>query len=248
MIKPVFRAAGIAAVIVGMASPLAAQTNTFVAGTRFVSPDVVTDFTTGGSEMVGMRVTWSFTDGSSAFDFWRSLSPGTWGVSGGGFEVINSSDNTFGGAWSVRNFSNRIVSSVRFNGASGRTLFDCAWNGTRCDNTGSRGDDLLNPTVGSAGGASHTQVGGSYTGAVFGEYANLIGIGGAAPVGDLFEQLTISFAAGLGVQGTYDFRADTDNSDFNAPPPTSVPEPTAFALLAVGAAGLASVARRRRVA
>ncbi len=89
----------------------------------------------------------------------------------------------------------------------------------------------------------------SFTGSVFGEYANLVSVIPNAPVGDLFEQLTLTFGGGgMGAGQSYTFRADTDSSPSDRPPPTVVPEPSTYALVATGLAALAFARRRRSVA
>jgi len=211
------------------AAPAAAQTVSFQPGTTFNSPNL-TGFQTTGDLMTGLKVTVDFALGGVQTGSFANLGNAC-GVSFGGFSLtIGCSTDTFGGVWSLSNGTNDRVNSVRLNGAPGRTLFDI---------------DFSASTPGSANGWTFASAGGSYTGNVFGTYANLVGVGGAAPVGDLYEQLTISFDDALGAGATYAFTADTDNSSFNAPPPTSVPEPASLALVSLGLLGLGAVSRRR---
>ncbi len=224
---------------------IAAQTNTFTTGTPFNSP-VLTGFDTDGSLMAGMMVTWSFVGGGSSSASWADLGGGKWGVSAGGFSVMFNGTQTFTQPWVVQNNSGSSVSSIRFDGAPGRTIFDCAWTGSACQNTGST---AAKGTPGSEPGTSLTSLGGSYFGSVNGFYTDMVGINGAAPVGDEFERLTIDFVSGLGDGELYAFLADTDNSDFNSPPPAAVaaaPEPGSITLLATGLAMLGVTFRRRR--
>jgi hypothetical protein len=228
---------------------LAAQTNSFVPGSAVNSP-ALTGFVTTGIDMVDMLVTWTWSDGTSAGAAWANLGGNNCGVAGDGVSVTFDCDqNTFdqGGGlsrWLIANGSDRSLASVRFNGAPGRTLFDCDWNGQTCENMGSAAAGT--GTTGSANGWSHEQAGGSFGGSVLGEYSNLVSVSGIGAVGDLFEQLTITFVGGMDSDLTYEFYADTDNSLFDAPPPTVVPEPSTYAMMLVGLAGIGGLVRRRR--
>lgn len=224
-----------------------AQANTFVLGTAVNSPTLAGSATLG-NEMVGMLVTWNFAGGGGTFSSaWGDLGGGRFGVVGANnFSLsMGATSNTFGDNWSLQNSAVSRLSSIRLNGAPGRTLFDCDWTGTACNINGSAGGFF--GTSGSSDGWSlQTAAGGTYGGGVTGQYANAVGINGNAPVGDLFEQLTISFDGILGANATYNFKADTDNSSFNQPPPTVTPEPSTWALMFVGLTAVGVAKRRRR--
>jgi hypothetical protein len=239
-----------AALVLGFAATSHAQTNTFVGGTQYVTPGL-TGFATTGQDMTGMIVEWQFASvvgiGSAT---WGSLGGGFHGVTGAnGFRVqMGSTGDSFSSNWELQNSSTQRLAWIRFRGAAGRTVFDCGWNGTanpnRCNNIGTGNDD---GSAGSADGYSlETVAGGSFAGSVFGEYSNAVSIIPNAPVGDLFEQLTITFGGIMGANQSYFFRADTDSSPSNLPPPTVVlPEPSTYALLASGLAIIIAVRRRR---
>lgn len=146
--------------------------------------------------MVGMLVTWNFAGGGGTFSSaWGKLGGGLYGVAGANnFSLsFEAATNTFGGVWSLQNSTVNRLSSIRLNGAPGRTLFDCDWTGTACNMNG-RAAGLLG-TPGSAGGWSlETAAGGTYGGGLTGQYANAVGVGGNPPVGDLFEQRTMEQA------------------------------------------------------
>jgi hypothetical protein len=242
----------LAALLAVTTSVAAAQTNSFVAGSQYTSSGL-TGSSTLGSEMTGMQVEWTFATGGGGSAAWGSLGGGFHGVSGAnGFSLrVGSDDDTFLSSWTLQNSSVARLATLRLRGAAGRTVFDCGWNPSvspnRCNNTGSGG--AANPgTIGSADGWSLQTTGGSFAGAVLGEYANLVSVTPNAPVGDLFEQLTLTFVGSMGAGDSYTFRADSDSSPANQPPPSVVvPEPSTYALLATGLAALAMLRRRRMV-
>ena len=209
-----------------------AQTNSFNTGT-LLNVGALSPATTTGSTMGGMLVTWTFASGLAFSSNWRDIGGGLWGVSSGGFSVELGADvNTFGGLWSIKNRTNSNISSVRFNGAPGNTVFDCQ-NGAGC----------TPDTPGSNQGFSLTTASLSFQTTATGIYSNAVGVGGNPGVGDLYEQLTISFANGtMPTNQFYDFFADTDNY-LSA---TVVPEPGTWALTLVGLTAVGVASRRRR--
>lgn len=227
-----------------VAAPASAQTVSFNPGTLYTGP-ALTGYSTTGSLMGGMLVTWTFTDGLFGSATWGDLGDGDWGVKSGGFTMrLQSYSDTFIDPWSMFNNTGKSIASVRFNGAPGRTLFDCAWGAAQCQGPGAGPDE---GTEGSARGYTlRTESLGVVASATYSNMYRLNTLG--APVGDLFEQLEISFGQnGLGTWGIYQFTADTDNSTLDAPPPTtSVPEPASLALVIPGIAAFAAIANRRR--
>jgi hypothetical protein len=244
----------------GAPSRVIAQTSTFETGTIYTIPGVATSQTTGRA-MNGMLVSWTMGDGSAGSATWS-----TWSVLGveysgirwsngtSGLELsIGPDANTFSADWSLSTFGFRLgVYTMTFNGAPGRTLFDCAWTGTACASRGQPSGATLPGTPGSSSGLSGLN--GPYYGNPTFRYSNAVQVGSAPPVGDLFEQLTIDFAKGMNVLGarSYLFRIDTDNSLLDQPLPTvasattTVPEPGSLVLVTIGLGGLGIMSRHRR--
>jgi len=223
-----------------------AQTNTFTVGTAFTTPGL-TGFATTSAQMAGMIVSWRFTGGATISQAWRDLGGGFFGVSGmNGFGLrMITTGTTFSNNWELTNGGQQRLDFIQMRGAPGRTLFDCGWTGTACENTGGGGSE---GTVGSSTGWSHQQTGGTFAGTVLGTYSNRVGLGAAPDVGDLFESLLITFRDGMAANGTYTFRADTDNSPSGQDIPTpTVPEPSTYLLMGTGLIGLFSLRRKMKV-
>ncbi|GAB1342843.1 PEP-CTERM sorting domain-containing protein [Gemmatimonas sp.] len=235
-------------------TPVAAQTSTFVAGTTY-SSDPLNTYTTFGQYMLGMNMTWTFDDGS--FDsavFAPFIGPSNdlmAGVKKNGLMFgLEWNDDTFMDSWFADNKTGKTISSIRLNGQPGKVVFDCGWTSNGCAAVGD--PEMLIGSTNSARGRSF-QVGFTIgtSMAITGEYANLVGLGGAEPVGDIFEQFTMRFTNGFVNNGYVGFLLDTDNTSGvitrRVPPPVStVPEPTSSALMLLGFSVLWG-ARHRRV-
>lgn len=207
--------------------PVAAQTVTFQPGTAFQTPQLSSS-NTFPADMVGMMVT--LNGGLSAA--WADIGGGRHGVNFGAVQIsmINGVHTGAPAIWNVIGDPSNPVTSIKFSGAPGRTVFDVL-----------PGPDEGTP--GSAWGQAFQRNGGNFPGPVTGIYSNLVSITGQAAVGDLYEQLTINFDGGL--TSTYNFWADTDNSPFGVPI-TAVPEPGTIGMMLAGLAGVSLLVRRRQ--
>jgi len=218
-----------------------AATHTGVAGATSVTINKVngtvmsttglTGFATNGAQMAGMSIQVNFSNSTSETGIWATTGAVSGAASGTGWSVAESGD-TFLSTWTLRNTSGLGIDSVVFNGGIGDTLFDTTFGG-------------LFGTAGSARGLDFAVVSGLTGLDIAATYSEAVAIGAAAPVGDIFNTLTVDFSTlgvAFGTGRSLVFRQDTDNLKF-AGDLNVVPLPTAAML---GVFGLSVIARRRR--
>jgi len=198
---------------------------------------------TNGNNMDGMKVTAVVSNGTSVFtltQFWADLpGPDTGGVSfvNPAFMLSVTGDTFEANNWAL-DFSGaggfRLL-SLAFDGTTGQTVFDRTFGGS----------------FGTPGSVSGRDFAGfsAFGGAISGLYSGAVQIGNAAPVGDLFASLLLSFGDGSFANGlaggmTYHFSADTDATSSALVP---APEPHSMVLLGTGLIGLAVGLRRLRL-
>lgn len=250
-------------------TPASAQTiaTQYEAGTQFTTGGL-TGFQTSGADMNGMKVTATFSGGQSFTGFFSNLGTQTYGTVSyaahgvsqlWGSITFPTNGDSNSNYWVLRIASGDYgaLESLRFNGAPGRTIFDCRYTNADCAQTGGT---TIEGTPGSSGAiaaqvaaanqfpdiGAHNLFAGSN---VRGVYSNQIALTGSAPVGDLYEQFTLEFLEGgmRNTDGLFLFAVDTDNAQQNTTivPVNTVPEPSAFGLVMAGLVALSVSARRR---
>lgn len=192
----------------------------------------LTGFTTLGSQMDGLSVIATFANGFTQSLKWADTGATSGGVSGTGWGLTESGD-TYGAPWvfTFPGFSTLGALTQLVLDASGDgqiTIFDTTTPDPGTPNSSQGRDFSISSGCASCNGTA--------------VYSNPVGIGSAAAFGDLFHTLTITFAAGAGPTGGFQFLQDTDNDSRAVT--GFVPEPSSITL--VGAALVALGIGRRR--
>jgi hypothetical protein len=179
--------------------------------------------------MVGSLVTVNFSDNTTNSATWTSA-----GAVGTGWSLVETGD-TFSSPWTFANTGAIAITGFTFDGVPGNTTFDIV------------GDPELSP--GSARGKSINSVTGPDGLSVAVLYTNRLHVGGVF-YGDQYTAMTFTFGGGgLTTNNSLVYVTDTDNAAAAGPGGgihPAVPEPSTWAMMILGFAGVGFMAYRRR--
>jgi hypothetical protein len=223
MVKRLLAACALAFAV---AAPSSAAVITYAEGGTPTDIPGLTGFSTTGAMMDGMSVTACFTVLGCETRAWADTGATSGGVSGTGWGLAVTGD-TFSADWLFTMADNlgQLV-SLLLDGRSGLTIFDRTFGG----GFGTDGSALGRDWDTSLNAGTIVDV----------TYLDPTSVGGAAAVGDLFQQVLVEFGT-TGPRIDFSFVQDTDNdSRFTG----KVGEPSTLMLLAFALFGLARFARR----
>lgn len=221
-------------------SAAAAQTYVVDPGTLFTAATVSDAMF--ASQLVGMTVEVRFSDGTTSGGIWSFLANG---MDGPRYGVVNSlfafqalGDRDTGGPspslndFNLANFnpSEATIVGLVLHGAPAGGVFDRGFGGMPGTPGSGPGRDVVEANDPGGNEFEMTVT-----------YRHAVGVGGALPVGDLFETVDIVLGNGVPQGENYSLFLDTDVAGAL----TTVPEPATVLLIGSGLAGLAALRRRR---
>jgi hypothetical protein len=203
-----------------VAASAAASSITYVqdTGTAYQTPAIST-FNTYGSDMAGMDVWVTFSDGAVEHTVWSVTGSDAGAATVGGYFSISETGDTFSSrAWTLQNLNSTLaITSFTLLGVNGNTTFDRTFGGAVGTPNSALGKDFA--------------IAGNYS--VTATYSDILNLTGAAAVGDEFEQLSVAFDGSyFGPDSSALFTQDTDNAAVAGTIiPTTVPDGASTAML-----------------
>jgi hypothetical protein len=223
-----------------VAAPAGAQTLQTAAGQAYYAP-AIGNFSTLGSDLLGMLVSGRFSDGQTFSGNWGDLGGGLSGVNfAGRFRLsIGTTTNTWANPFTLTVFGTaNTMQSLTLSGASGPVIFDRTFGGASGTVESQRGSDFAFSGMSDAWNTLIT-------------YRNAVSmVGSTAPVGDIYETMVIEFRNGLvgsAVGQNVRFTQDFDNV-ISGGLLLPVPEPDARLLSAAGLTLGLLLVRRKKLA
>jgi hypothetical protein len=225
---------GLALVLAGLACGAAQASSVAIVKDNTVIDNIpgLTNFATLGSQMAGMTVKATFSNGFSETLVWGTTGATSGGVSGTGWNLGLTGD-TFTESWNFGFLGpagalGQLVQLV-LDGLPGLTVFD-----TSLPDTG---------TPGSSNGRDFEFFDGSCDScSATATYTRGVAVIPDDIVGDIFHQLTVDFGQ-TGPRTAFAFRQDTDNDSR-----ITVPEPGSLALAGLAIVALLGAGAKRRKA